>query len=548
MVMEQRDPYSVLGVNRDAGEVEIRKAYHKLARLLHPDKFDRNEDPRAWEDAHEAFKAIAEAYSVLRDPGQRSKIDRNYANTRNSQSRPNPSRPKKPRSSPDTQEKSTAKSTPKIHPLRSGCVVLNDLPPNIERRIIDRQNGVSQDQVSLSTGNLTRSLVLTLVFLLWFPGLALFKSGQHWNGWAIVWTLGTTLTLAALSMKSVRDILVNVVSPLRSRIYVTRLYIISTTATEVSWWPLYLLRDFDVTHHYHGDNYTHSTLLLDVLESRLSFTIFSDSESKVERFIRTLQKQYSIFMAAAKRSDSKYFIENDDFADLSPSSAPPKISFFQKFSTIASFFIFLTCYGIIYLLVSVSVTTSSTEKPNSDIATQASRKSQQDFLKQFASATEDPAPPSINLAPVPPRAAEYIESSRDSVAPIVPLPENGETRQYLHFRPIAPLEIITKSKIHHYFIKLVDPNTNMTITTVFVHAGHTAAIDVPVGRWQLKYATGIQWRGENELFGINQTSYYQADELFNFFVGLDQVHGYTIELYEQEDGNLTQTEISPEQW
>ena len=64
------DPYEVLGVSREASEIDIKKAFRKLARELHPDV--NTEDPHA----EEKFKAAAEAYEILSDAERRSVYDR----------------------------------------------------------------------------------------------------------------------------------------------------------------------------------------------------------------------------------------------------------------------------------------------------------------------------------------------------------------------------------------------------------------------------------------------------------------------------------------
>src|SRR6266849_4071255 len=69
MATKKRDYYEVLGVNRDASEEEIKKAYRKLAMKHHP---DRNPDSR---DGEEKFKEAKEAYEILSEPDKRRAYD-----------------------------------------------------------------------------------------------------------------------------------------------------------------------------------------------------------------------------------------------------------------------------------------------------------------------------------------------------------------------------------------------------------------------------------------------------------------------------------------
>lgn len=67
--MSKRDYYEVLGVDKSAGEREIKKAYKKLAMKYHP---DRTQGDKALE---EKFKEIQEAYEVLTDSQKRAAYD-----------------------------------------------------------------------------------------------------------------------------------------------------------------------------------------------------------------------------------------------------------------------------------------------------------------------------------------------------------------------------------------------------------------------------------------------------------------------------------------
>ena len=66
---DKRDYYEVLGVNKGAGDDEIKKAYRRLAKQYHPDLNKDNPE------AEEKFKEAAEAYDVLSDSEKRARYD-----------------------------------------------------------------------------------------------------------------------------------------------------------------------------------------------------------------------------------------------------------------------------------------------------------------------------------------------------------------------------------------------------------------------------------------------------------------------------------------
>ena len=65
-----KDYYNILGVDRNASEEQIKKAYRKMAMQFHPDKNPGNASAEA------KFKEAAEAYDVLSDANKKSNYDR----------------------------------------------------------------------------------------------------------------------------------------------------------------------------------------------------------------------------------------------------------------------------------------------------------------------------------------------------------------------------------------------------------------------------------------------------------------------------------------
>jgi curved DNA-binding protein len=76
--MQYKDYYQVMGLSRDAGQDEVKRAYRKLARKYHPDVSKES-------DAEAKFKELGEAYEVLKDPEKRAAYNQLGANWKTGQ-------------------------------------------------------------------------------------------------------------------------------------------------------------------------------------------------------------------------------------------------------------------------------------------------------------------------------------------------------------------------------------------------------------------------------------------------------------------------------
>jgi molecular chaperone DnaJ len=68
--MSMKDYYLVLGINKDASQEEIKRAFRRLALRYHPDR-----NPQDQKQVEERFKEINEAYQVLSDKDKRQRYD-----------------------------------------------------------------------------------------------------------------------------------------------------------------------------------------------------------------------------------------------------------------------------------------------------------------------------------------------------------------------------------------------------------------------------------------------------------------------------------------
>jgi hypothetical protein len=128
------------------------------------------------------------------------------------------------------------------------------------------------------------------------------------------------------------------------------------------------------------------------------------------------------------------------------------------------------------------------------------------------------------------------------------LPSTGLiVRNYLGWGDVAPLKIVTVQG-RYYFVKVVDWSSKRLLFTAFIHGGEPFEVTVPVGSYEIRYASGTEWYGPTLDFGAT-ASYAKCDERFDFTLNRDgSTSGFTIELIMQEYGNLETEPISDDEF
>ena len=111
----------------------------------------------------------------------------------------------------------------------------------------------------------------------------------------------------------------------------------------------------------------------------------------------------------------------------------------------------------------------------------------------------------------------------------------------------APLQIRTRATDGNYVVKIVDWDTAEFIGMYFIQRGGTLSVDVPLGSYRLKFASGNEWYGEKFLFGPT-TSYSYANQRLTFHLSGNYAEGHSIELIPRVGGNLTTESLRPTDW
>lgn len=126
-------------------------------------------------------------------------------------------------------------------------------------------------------------------------------------------------------------------------------------------------------------------------------------------------------------------------------------------------------------------------------------------------------------------------------------PYSGKTWSTLSGESIAPFSIKTSGDTN-YLVKLEDYYNSNNYILIFIKGGDNEKIDVPLGKYYLKYASGKNWYGiyakDHRYFG-QYTSFTKSDSILNFSIDYENENyiGQQITLYPVVGGNMSTQDI-----
>jgi hypothetical protein len=140
-------------------------------------------------------------------------------------------------------------------------------------------------------------------------------------------------------------------------------------------------------------------------------------------------------------------------------------------------------------------------------------------------------------------AAQQEEALRKAA---LPLPANGifkmADRQGFNSDNSPPFKI-TNAPGANTLMKLIRVSDGVEVMSIFIRAGESVKVGVPVGSYRAKVASGQTWYGDSIRFGPN-TSYGSLDTVLQFSIEGSQLLGKEVMLTEVIGGNLKQVPLN----
>lgn len=498
----EKDLYSILGINHDATAEKMRQAYLARVRVIHPDRFDRQHQAQDWMKANEMLAELNEAYGILRNPLLRAQYDELHIAKQQSRTT----------SPPRPQYKSEPSHPPafELGELTPGQAFFASLPKSVQSRLLKRQLNESQDQFQIKLSSIGLNYVFVVVLLCWYWYLFTDADGAKWEDDTLVWYGGITLIVAGLIGRNCVTIVRWAKAKLKPYFYVTPIYFIKTEFDIVSFRPIWSLKDVSVSHNYKNGSYQNSDVVLKFDEHSESLSL--SSEDQVDALFDRIRTYDDRLRSAYTNGDQGYFLNNDDFFQVPRSGVAATV----LLSNGKQAFIYIT--SVIICGIGLIVSTVA----NEDL-------SQKRWVRHQTSTTSPPRPTPHRVV-----TPSYPEQS---------LPYSGAVRTWASSERVAPFEIKAAQGNHH-LLKLVNAYNHAPVMTIFVRSGTTVEVEVPLGTYEVRYASGEIWYGYEYLFGP-ETSYSKADKTFTFEVVNNQIRGFTITLYKVTHGNLPTSMINP---
>jgi len=532
--MSSKSPYEILGVPIGSSKEDIRKAYMLRVRMIHPDKFDQVTQKAEWNLANEMLKELNNAYNEIKDGNYRQNV--------------------RPSSSASSNTQSSRAPGPDINlgRLKAGSGWYANFPKSVQQQLKRRVKEEESMQYAVPLESLVKNYIFLIVLFGWLAILVMNADSNYgWNGEHRNWLLSLTILTGALQSWNIAHMLKWWRSDIKPMLIITPLYVIKTSLDKVQYWPIWTITALNATHHYKNSSYTHTSVVMEFGKERQVFNLYTQPAYDIMRGF--INRFVNTFNSAKNKGDWNYLKTEDDFFEVKSDQNGPEPKGSKRVAWRVT-----AITSAIYILAFLGSYAYNYRKSNDFSASQNSKT----YASPAARVPEPTPSPQTYIPPKPAPEPKYnpptqiytqsqIEEMFRKAEPTINYPEcalplNGIYSLETRNECIARF-VVNASQYDNYYIKLEDTATKQIALTLFVRAGSTTEVKVPVGNYIVKYASGTKWYGTDHLFGPN-TSYNKADTIFDFFIEGNQIVGNSVTLYKVKNGNLETKSIPKEEF
>ena len=503
--MEYKDYYKLLGIKPDASTDEIRKAYLKKNNENHPDKLGISENSDVWKIANEYIQDLNKAYKILSDPELKNKYDEEYFFERT-------------KSNSDQNQKnqqfthSEGKNKP---PIKFNY---NKVSPELKEKIKNRQDKEFLYKIR------TKSAILSIIGLIlsstWFLILYSLSDSSRWTDETRFMYYLISAIIAIVFIRFLSFITKWKKCDIKWNLLVTPLYFIITEFEIIRYYYLWELKNVKATNNYRNGFYQNTTANLEIGD--ITYNTSFRTEKEYNGFVSLIQGLIRDANIHLNNNNYSYFINNDELVNLKlPEIEEKQDNNIIKY--VASIFL-----ALLFTFVFDNVNANISSKPHYISNTNT-----------YSNSDNSAYGNNEELKKNNEIKNEFNETE-------LPFPYNGKIIYHTKARALAPLEIKIASE-DYYYVKIENYYNSNTVAVIFIRPYQSIDVNIPLGSYTIKYATGKKWYGEKFLFGP-YTKYYKASERFDFEFNGNQYLGYTLELYLQTNGNLQTETISPSEF
>lgn len=395
----------------------------------------------------------------------------------------------------------------------------SSIPIEVRKLLFFRQAAKQCDCFKYKSYSIPKRVVSSIALSALFLFPPSFVSGERWPQSVVTFFIVVYAVNAAIIARIIISLVEIAKAEFKPHVYVTKLYLVCVRPSEIDFFPLIELKDLKATHNYTNGVYRYTEINMQFIGGNTSLKIKGEKQTK--EMMLAIDANRRDFLTRYAAADLEYFKLHNEFigVDAVSDKPSPVLSGKVKIASYVAAIVLSTSIIAAIAFYNISITQSG-------------------WLKESKRKNED-------RTTAQSMEAELLKRKKqDSILASLPkleLPESGATHMYIEQNLVAPLSI-TADNSQHFLVKLVDVSSNQPVMAIFVRSGTRIEVKVPLGTFEIRYASGIRWYGLEYLFGTN-TSFGRAEKQFQFTVTESGFSGYSLQLQQVTNGNLKTEKI-----